>query len=462
MVELRLDEIAAKMNGHILRGDLSQIFRRFNIDSRLTQPGELFFAIRAHRDGHDFVPEAAKKGAGGAVTSHDIPAPGGDFSLIRVPDTVPALEQLARKVLVDNPVKVVGITGSIGKTTTKEFAAALLSRRLRVLKSEGNYNNNLGLALSLLRLEPGHEVAVLEMGTSGFGEIRSLTRIAPPDISVITNINPVHLEFLRNLEGVAQAKKEILEGTRQSGVAVLNGDDTWVQEIGRGWTGRRLTFGLGPGCAVQAASVRMLGQEGMAFELRCRGEKAEVRFAFLYVDYLYNLLAAVGVCVALDVPFDLIVEGIPELRPVAKRGGFVYLARGIRLVDDSYNSNPKALEAALKGLAVLPAERRVAILGDMLELGEQKAEFHRAAGREVAESGWDVLIAVGKLGRHLAEGAREAGMDAHHILLFSTAEEAASQISPLVREGDLVLVKGSRGIHMERIAERLIADFKET
>jgi UDP-N-acetylmuramoyl-tripeptide--D-alanyl-D-alanine ligase len=462
MVELRLDEIAAKMNGHILQGDLSRVFRRFNIDSRLTQPGELFFAIRARRDGHEFIPAARDKGAGGAVASHDIPAPDGNFALIRVPDTVAALAELAQQVLAEHPVRVVGITGSIGKTTTKEFAAALLSRRFRVIKSEGNFNNNLGLALSLLRLEPGHEVAVLEMGTSRFGEILALTRIAPPDIAVITNVNPVHLEFLGDLEGVARAKKEILEGTRRDGVAVLNGDDPRVREIGRDWTGRRLTFGFGPGLDVQAASVRLLGQEGMAFELLCLGKKADVRLAFIYQDYLYDLLAAVGVCAALNMPLEAIVAGIPELHPLAKRGGLIRLARGIRLVDDSYNSNPVALEAALKGLAVLPAGRRVAVLGDMLELGEKEAEYHRAAGKQVVESGWDVLVAVGPLGRHLAEGARAAGMDDHSILLFSTAEEAVSQISPLVREGDLILVKGSRGIHMERIAERLIADFKET
>lgn len=462
MVELRLDDIAARMNGRLLQGDPARAFRRFGIDSRQTAPGELFFAIRARRDGHDFIPEAAARGAGGAVTSREVPSPADGFALVRVDDSVTALEILAKSVLAAQPVKVVGITGSVGKTTTKEFAAELLSRRFAVLKSEGNFNNNLGLALSLLRLEPAHEVAVLEMGTSGFGEILALTRVAPPDVSVITNVNPVHLEFFHDLEGVARAKKEILAGTRPTGIAVLNGDDPWVRKIGADWTGRRLTFGLGAGADIQASSVRAHGEEGLTLELRCGGEKAEVHLVFLYQEYIYNLLAAVGACVALDVPFDIIIQGISGLRPLHKRGELIRLARGIRLVDDSYNSNPRALEAVLRGLAALPARRRVAVLGDMLELGEREGEYHLAAGRHVVESGWDVLVAVGTLAGLIAVGARAAGMDARRISRFASAEEASPAVSSLVRDGDLVLVKGSRGIRMERIADRLAADYRET
>lgn len=462
MVELRLDEIAARMNGRVLQGDPGRRFRNFGIDSRLAVPGELFFAICARRDGHDYIPQAAAAGAGGAVTSREVTPPSADFGIIRVDDTVAALEGLAKSALAAQPVKVVGITGSVGKTTTKEFTAGLLKIQFAVLKSEGNFNNNLGLALSLLRLEPAHEVAVLEMGTSGFGEIRALTRVAPPDVAVITNVNPVHLEFLGDIEGVARAKKEILEGTRDAGIAVLNADDPWVRKIGRNWTGRRLGFGFAPGADVRADSLRALGEEGLAFELRCRGDKAEVRSAFFYEEYVYNLLAAVGVCAALDVPFELIVQGLPGLRPLDGRGGLVRLARGVRLINDSYNSNPRALEAALRGLATLPARRRVAVLGDMLELGEREREYHLAAGRRVVESGWQVLIAVGTLAALIAQGAREAGMDGARISIVPTAEEAAALVPGITREGDLVLVKGSRGIHMEKIADRLAAELKET
>jgi UDP-N-acetylmuramoyl-tripeptide--D-alanyl-D-alanine ligase len=462
MAELRLDEIAARVKGRIVRGEPSRLFRTFNIDSRLTRQGELFFAIRAKRDGHEFVPGARQKGAAGAVVSRAVPEAGGDFAIVRVEDTLAALEDLARSVLAERAVKVIGITGSVGKTTTKEFAAALLSRRFRVLKSEGNFNNKLGLALSLLRLEPGHQLAVLEMGTSSFGEIRELTRIAPPDIPVITNVNPVHLEFLGDLEGVARAKKEILEGAREKAIAVLSADDARVRALGEDWLGRRLTFGFSADADIRAVSVRTLGEEGTDVELLYMGNKAAVRLTFLYQESVADLLAAVAVCAALDMPLEKIVSGIPDLRPLPGRGLMTRLPGGILLVDDSYNSNPRALAAALEGLACVPAHRRIAVLGDMLELGEKEAEYHLAAGGQVVEFGWDVLVAVGPLGRRLAEGALAAGLDSSRMHLFATPEEAAAAVRSLAREGDLILVKGSRGTHLERISERLFAELKET
>jgi len=363
--------------------------------------------------------------------------------------------------LAEHAPKVIGITGSIGKTTTKEFTAGLLSPYLKVLKSEGNFNNHLGLALSLLKLQPGHQAAVLEMGTSGPGEIRTLTRIAPPDVAVITNINPVHLEFFHSLEAVASAKKEILEGAREDGTAVLNGDDPLVQEIGQAWKGRRLTFGFSSGCDIRAARVQISGTAGMSFELRLEGKSRRVLFPFFYEEYLSNLLAAVGVGLAMSVPFEAMVEQIPRLAPVTGRGRLIGLRRGIRLIDDSYNSSPKALEAALRGLASFPAKRRIAVLGDMLELGPAAEEFHREAGREVARNGWDLLLAVGPLARGIAEGSMAAGLPKERIHIFPTSDEAAARISSLLEDGDLVLVKGSRGMRTERVVEKLSVDFKE-
>ena len=461
MAELRLDAIALRMGGMIVEGDPSSVFGSFNIDSRLSQPGELFFAIAAKRNGHDFVPDAFAKGARGAVISQDIAPVGPAHALVRVPDTITALQALARSVLADHGARVIGITGSIGKTTTKEFTAGLLSPCFKVLKSEGNFNNRLGLALSLLRLQPGQQAAVLEMGTSGPGEIRTLTRIAPPDIAVITNINPVHLEFFHSLEAIAEAKKEILDGAKEGATAVLNGDDPLVQKIGRDWKGRRLTFGFSPACDVRASAVRKLGTNGMTFELQLEGRAKRVRFPFFYEEYLSNLLAAVGASHALLVPFEVMIEQIPRLTPFSGRGGLIRLGHGLRLIDDSYNSNPRALQAALKGLASLPARRRVAILGDMLELGPTEADFHRQAGRQVAENGWNLLLAVGSLARHIAEGAMAAGLPKAQVLTFFTSDEAAARISALVEDGDLILVKGSRGIKTERVVERLKDDFKE-
>jgi UDP-N-acetylmuramoyl-tripeptide--D-alanyl-D-alanine ligase len=462
MVELRLDEIAARLDGRILRGNPAHLFCKFNIDSRLSRPGELFFALIARRNGHDFLPDAFARGARGAVVSQEVRPPDGDFALVRVADTTAALQRLAGSVLSDHPVKVVGITGSIGKTTTKEFAAALLSAKFRVHKSEGNYNNMLGLSLSLLKLLPAHEVAVLEMGTSAPGEILGLTRIAPPDVSVITNVNPVHLEFFHSLDGIAQAKEEILEGTKRDGLAVLNGDDPMVERIGRAWEGRRMTFGLSPGCDVRASGLRSLGLVGMEFDLHLGDRKGKVRFPFLYEDYLYNLLAAVSVGHAFSVPFESMAGQIPRLRPVEQRGGLIRLGRDIKLVDDSYNSNPAALRDALKGLAGLPAKRKVAVLGDMLELGDKAEEFHLRAGEQVVESGWDTLITIGLLGVSLAKGALAAGMPRDRVRSFASSEEAAEKISDLVRDGDLILVKGSHGVKTELVVAKLKKEFQES
>jgi UDP-N-acetylmuramoyl-tripeptide--D-alanyl-D-alanine ligase len=461
MVELRLDAIASRVSGRIVQGNPNSLFQDFNIDSRLSRPGELFFAIVAKRDGHAFIPDAAGKGARGAVISRDIGPLDNGFSLVRVEDTLAALQGLARSVLSDFCPRVVGITGSIGKTTTKEFTAGLLSQRFRVLKSEGNFNNRLGLSLSLLRLQPDQKIAVLEMGTSGPGEIRDLTRTAPPDVAVITNINPVHLEFFHTLEAIALAKKEILDGAKPDGTAVLNGNDDLVRRIGRDWKGRRITFGFSNDCEIQASAAKKLGADGMVFKLRLEGRTEKVRFPFFYEEFLSNLLAAVGACHALSLSFDAIVEGIPRLSPFRGRGRMIHLGRGRWLVDDSYNSSPKALEAALKGLASLPAKRRIAVLGDMLELGPEEIEFHRRAGRHVVDHGWDVLWAIGPLARYTADGALAAGLPAAQVRTFATSEEAAALISSFVEEGDLILVKGSRGIRTERLVERLEGEFKE-
>lgn len=462
MMELRLDEIAAKIRGSILQGNPAHLFHKFNIDSRLSEPGELFFALVAKRNGHDFIPDAAGKGASGAVISQEVACPAEDFALVRVADTVDALQALAKAVLLEHPVKVIGITGSIGKTTTKEFTASLISQQFNVLKSEGNFNNCLGLALSLLKLTPEHEAAVLEMGTSAPGEILSLTRIAPPDVSVITNVNPVHLEFFHSLEGIAQAKREILEGTKKGGIAVLNGDDPMVWKIARDWKGGTITFGLSPGCDVRASAIQRMGPEGMEFNLHIETRKEKVRFLFLYEDYLYDLLAAVGACQAFRIPFESIVQRIPHLRPFSGRGNFILLGRRIKLIDDSYNSNPKALEGALRGLSDLSAARKVAVLGDMLELGEEEVKFHLRAGKQVFDYGWNVLITIGPLSLYMADGALSAGMPKDHIFSFVTSEEAAEKIPSLLQEEDLVLVKGSRRIKTERVIERLKDEFKES
>ncbi len=443
------------MEGKFLQGSPSLSFHRYNIDSRLTEQGELFFALIGSRNGHDFVSCAAKKGAAGAVISQEIHPPCKDFALIQVEDTLKALQKLAKKVLSEHKVKVAGITGSIGKTSTKEFAYSLLSLSHKVLKSSGNYNNHIGLPLSILKLSEEHNIAVLEMGMSSPGEIADLTRIAPPDVTVVTNIQPVHLEFFKSIEKIALAKKEILDGMKTDGTAVLNGDDILVKKIALNWKGGKIFFGLSKNCDIRARNIKKNGLNGMSFELIYGKRNSEITIPFFYESALYNFLAAAAVAYTFSVPIEAILTQVKTLNPFPMRGVLFRLKTNINLIDDSYNSNPAALESALKSLAVIPAKRKIAVLGDMLELGPDKIEYHIQAGRQVLKYKFDLLITVGPLSRHMAEGALSSGMSHNKIHSFDNSEEAAEKIENLLHGGDLVLVKGSRGMKTEKIVNKL-------
>lgn len=461
MARLRLDEIARHTGGRILQGPPSLAFDRYGIDSRLSVPGELFFALRGKRDGHDFVADAAARGAGGAVVSRPVLAPRSEFGLVQVADTTAALQALAAEALSRFPVKVVAVTGSVGKTTTKEFAAALLASRFRVLKSEGNFNNHLGLALSLLRLRPDDEIAVLEMGMSAPGEIMALTRIAPPDVAVITNVSPVHLQFFSSLDDIARAKREILDGAKPGAAAVLNGDDPRVMALAAGFAGRRVTFGRGPSFDVRAEDVRPEGLAGFRVRLGYGRERTEILLPFLNEAAVADLLAAAAVSFALGLGLDDVAPAATSLRPSAGRGLLIEAPGGLRVYDDSYNSSPRALEAVLQSLGRLPAARKIAVLGDMLELGPRGEDFHRQAGETVARTGWDILVAVGRLAAEMARAAVAAGMREEAVLHFDNAEAASAALPALLRPGDLVLVKGSHAMRMERIVARLRSEGRE-
>lgn len=455
MVDLRLDHVAEKTQGKILQGSPSLVFQKYSIDSRCTAEGELFFALVAERNGHDYVRHAVEKGASGAVISQEIAPVNKEFGLVQVNDTLIALQDLARWALSEQPLPVIGITGSIGKTTTKEFAASLLSSRLKVLKSEGNYNNHIGLPLSLLNLQGWHEVAVLEMGISTPGEIAVLTRIAPPDVAVITNINPVHLQFFQSIDEIAIAKKEILTGMKEGGIAVLNGDDPYVTKLANDWGGKKIFFGLSEECDIHAKNIQRSGLEGMSFDL-CFGQgEGKMFIPFFYTSYLYNFLAAVAVASVYSISLDDIRARAKSLKTSEMRGNLMRLKRNIVLIDDSYNSNPAALASVLKDLGEATAGRKIAILGDMLELGEQEVDYHVRAGTAVKNSMWDALITVGPLSRHMAEGALSAGMRRDRIFSFEDSDKAAEAIWPLIKEGDLILVKGSRGMKTEKIVKKI-------
>jgi UDP-N-acetylmuramoyl-tripeptide--D-alanyl-D-alanine ligase len=458
MAVFTLREIAARTGGKAVAGDPGLTFHMFGIDSRLARRGELFFAVKGRRDGHDFVADAAAKGAAGAVVSRPVPGLPKGFGLILVEDTTAALAALAGSALAARrgAVKVVGVTGSVGKTTTKDFTAELVGARFRVLKSRGNFNNLLGLSLSLLELEPEHDAAVLEMGMSAAGEIRALTRVAAPDVAVITNVNPVHLGFFRGLEGIAAAKREILEGAAEGAVAVLNANDPLVMELASGWKGRRVLFGIDGVSDVRAGNIARRQDGGLEFDLGYGRAEARVRFAFMNEAMIENLLAAAAAALALGVDLDPLLARVPELKPAARRGVTSRTSGGVAVYDDSYNSNPRALRAALTSLAGIPAARKVAVLADMLELGPAEKDFHAEAGRTLAAAGWDVLVAVGPLAALIAESAAAAGLSRENIHLFPDSSAAAARIRDIVRSGDLVLVKGSRGMRTDIIADALL------
>lgn len=430
-----------------------------SIDSRTLERGALFVAIRGARfDGHDFVGAAAARGASAALVQRDVEAPTG-FPVLRVEDTTRALGDLARHVRLASDVPLVGITGSTGKTTTKEMAAALLATRGPVLKSEGNFNNYWGLPLSLLRLDERHTAVVLEMGMSSPGELSHLSDVARPDVAAITNVAPVHLEFFDSVDAIADAKAEILEGLRPGGAAVLNRDDARVRRIGERFGGEVVWFGRGRECDVSAERWRGTVHGGR-FDLRLGGAVFDVALPLPGAHFVTGFLAAAACAHRLGVGGEAIVEAAAGIRPAPHRGNVLRLAERVTLLDDTYNSSPVAVEAMVAALDLSAPGRRVAFLGDMLELGPDAAALHRQTGERIAPR-LECLVAVGPLAAHFLEGARAAGVPAEALHAFADSEAAAAAVPDLVHPGDAVLVKGSRSVRMERVADALVARYPE-
>jgi UDP-N-acetylmuramoyl-tripeptide--D-alanyl-D-alanine ligase len=427
-----------------------------SIDSRTIAPGALFVAIAGPRfDGHDYVAEAARRGAAAAMVHRDVESA---LPLLRVPDTTRALGDLARRVRESAGIPVAAITGSAGKTTTKEMAAGLLSTRGPVLKTEGNLNNQYGLPLTLLRLAPEHRFGVLELGMSAAGELRALTAIARPDAAVITLVAPVHLEFFPSLAAIADAKAEILEGLGPGGVAILNGDDEHLRRVGRAHPGRVIWFGRDR--AFDVSAERWRGTvHGMRFDLRLGGETVDVALPFPGPHNLTNFLAASAVALHFGLTAEEVAARAPSLLPASHRGQVRRLRGGVTLLDDCYNSNPVAVEAAVAALTLAAPGRRVAFLGDMLELGPTAAALHRDVGRAVAGK-LDVLAAVGPLAASFLDGARESEKRPAELVAFPDAAAAAAS-TDLVKAGDAVLVKGSRGVRLEAVVNALVARLGE-
>ncbi|MGE0453043.1 MAG: UDP-N-acetylmuramoyl-tripeptide--D-alanyl-D-alanine ligase [Vicinamibacteria bacterium] len=454
---LELGALAQAVSGTLVTGRADLRLSGVSIDTRTLAAGELFVAVAGPRfDGHDFLAGAVANGAVAAVVHRDVVAPPG-LAIVRVADTTAALGDLARELRLAAEVPVVGVTGSAGKTTTKDMAATLLATRGPVLRTEGNLNNRYGVPLTLFRLRPEHTAVVLEMGMSAPGELGALARIGLPDVAIITLVAPVHLEFFDSLEAIARAKAEILEGLRPGGVAVLNRDDPHVRAIGEAHRGEVIWFGRDRACDVSAERVRGT-IHGLRFELRLGGRSHDVALPLPGPHFVLNFLAAAAAAHRLGISPEAIVEAASGLRAASHRGQVLRLGSGVTLLDDSYNSNPAAVEAAATALGMAAIGRRVAFLGDMLELGPRSAEIHQQTGRAIG-AGLDALYAAGPLAASFLAGAREAGLAEGELAAFADSQAAAEAAPSLVRPGDAVLVKGSRGARMERVVEALSAHF---
>jgi UDP-N-acetylmuramoyl-tripeptide--D-alanyl-D-alanine ligase len=434
----------------------------FAVDSRLVKAGDVFFAIRGEKfDGHTFLPEAIRRGAIGVVVGDQSSIDFGDQSqevpfVILVRDTTRALQLLARFIRRASGARVVAITGSVGKTTTKEIAATLLTSRYKVFRNIGNLNNHIGLPLSLLELRYRPEVAVVELGMNHPGEIRSLIEIAEPEVRVWTNVAPVHSAFFESVEAIADAKAEILEGATSTTLLVANASDSRVMARVSKFPGDIATFGIETNAEISATNVKSRGLRGMTAKMHTPVGLVDVRTSLLGEGNVANVLAAVAIALRFQVPLDVVLAGVTNFIAQSQRGNIVRV-NGITIVDDTYNSNPAALKQVLQTLSFeTGCGRRVAILGEMLELGKHAISLHESCGRAAVEAGFDRIIAVGGISAQaLADGAIAAGLLPTSVTVLPTSQEAAQQISEIVQKRDLVLVKGSRGIKMDRIVDRL-------
>jgi UDP-N-acetylmuramoyl-tripeptide--D-alanyl-D-alanine ligase len=480
---LTIEEVAKAVGGSVA-GELvdDRPISSVEVDSRQVTPGSLFVALRGQKhDGHDFVLDAFVKGARAALVER-LPGPdrassaAGSLPLIQVDNSLVALQTLARHWRQQLGVPVIAVTGSVGKTTTKEVVAGLLESRFQVLKSEGNLNTEIGLPMTLLKATSHHQVIVLEMGMYALGEIRALARIARPDVGIVTNVGPTHLARLGSLERIAEAKGELVEELSEGGLAVLNFDDERVKAMASRTRAKVVYYGLDPQADFWADAVQGRGLQGIEFDLRhlhgakCGMPTAEipsptdasladdreqwvhVRMPLLGLHSVHAALAAAAVGHHMGMPLEEIAEGLhevsPSLRLIVEAG-----LNGSTIIDDSYNASPASMLAALNLLAELDG-RKVAVLGDMLELGSFSEEGHQMVGRRAADVA-DLLVVVGSLGAVIGQEALSAGKSPEAVFLMEGNEDAIRQLKLLLRPGDCVLVKGSRGMRMEEIVEAI-------
>ena len=469
--KIRAKEIISPINGTLISGDQETVLSGVSTDSRTIGHGDLFWALRGERyDGHDFVQKAIEQGAAAIVAQNDwvrperavrginsgtLPYP--NPVVISVDDTLEALGDLAAWWRSEHYLKVVAITGSSGKTTTKEMVAAILKIGNMTLKNQGNFNNLIGLPLTLLKLEKDYKKAVLEMGMNRPGEISRLTEIADPDVGVILNVGMAHIEGLSDLDGVAKAKTELIKKISLEGLMILNGDDERLMKRASMFQKRKMTFGLGQGNDVRAANIKNEGAEGIRFNLIYGDSCWPIQIKVPGIHNLQNALAAAAVGLSLNEPPENISKGLGEFSGIKGRFQMASIADGIILVDDTYNSNPTSLCAALDAVVSMVSERGRLIvgLGEMMELGDTAINAHREAGQKVSEAGASCFFAMGEHAQEMINSAQIAGISADCLKVMETHDEMVNEIADIMREGDLIFLKGSRKMGLEKVVEGL-------
>lgn len=471
MALFTVEELREVISVKVLAGEApgwtKQRIRQISLDSRSIRPGDLFIAIKGDRfDGHDFIAAAFSNGAVGAIVHDTYVVPPSLFKsgskrstpfILGARDPLFAYQQLATHHRSRFDIPLVAVTGSNGKTTTKEMVASVMAHRWKVLKTEGNLNNRIGVPQTLFRLNVRHEGAVIEMGVDNLGQTIRLCEIARPTIGIITNIGPDHLEFFGSMEGSAQAKAELLDLLPADGTAVLNADDAYFDYLAARAQCRVVSFGFSPKADVRAMDVKPDGHDGTIFRLLLPGK---VRHTIVHIRVqgshnVTNALAAAAVGSVLGLPGAVIAQGLFRFRPAAMRSQMV-MSQGVKIINDCYNANPASMKAAVQLLAQAKSDRnKIAVLGDMLELGSGAVQMHEEVGAFVANQGVDQIIACGPLARSLAEGARRAGMDRARILEVPDAAAAATAVRTVAKQGDVVLVKASRGMKLEHVVQAL-------
>jgi UDP-N-acetylmuramoyl-tripeptide--D-alanyl-D-alanine ligase len=465
MLQLTAKDVESSTRGSLARGSGGTRISGVSIDTRSLKDGDLFFAIRGpNQDGHRFIPDALSRGASGVVAERGYQYPGEFPSgriLLMVENTHEALKDIAMSVRRQWPGELVAVTGSMGKTTTKEFAAQVLQSRFSVYRTPGNYNNLFGLPLALLGLETGHDIGIFEMGMSTHGEIAEMCRIAAPSVGILINIAPVHLAFFDSIEDIAQSKGELVEALPPTGTLIFNADDGLVRRIAARFAGSKISFGLSEGADIRAERIQITGLEETRFRLLCAGRVHEAMMPFAGAHYVMNALAGVALGTRFSVEPERMIESLATLQQPAMRGQIVRFKEGFTVIDDSYNSNPRALMQMIEVLSGMPSfARRILVAGEMLELGKESAALHFECGSFAANRKLDIVLGIRGDAREIVRGAVESGLQASQAHFFPDSDAATAFVAGQLREQDLALVKGSRGVHMEKIVRGLRARFE--